>query len=97
MKKWQSRFVGHDKWRGGIEHLMAMGKINGRRDRGTQREKIFDGLHPGLGAVQWQVCWDEQGTMSYGWTWYPMPAGKNLESTILHDSGKDMSTNREWC
>jgi hypothetical protein len=30
--------------RNGLEHAITMGKINGKRDRGRQREKMLDRL-----------------------------------------------------
>ncbi|MFS3659968.1 hypothetical protein ACK6SD_23720, partial [Escherichia coli] len=40
----QSMFFGHIMRREGLEHLVTTGKIQGRRDRGRQREKMLDGL-----------------------------------------------------
>ena len=40
----QSRLFGHIMRRDGLESLVTMGKIQGKRDRGRQREKILDGL-----------------------------------------------------
>ena len=40
----QSRFFGHIMRREGLEHLVTTGKIQGRRDRGREREKMLDGL-----------------------------------------------------
>ena len=44
IRKRQSSFFGHVMRRGGLEHIVTTGKIEGRRDRGRQREKILDSL-----------------------------------------------------
>ena len=49
IRKRQSDFFGHIIRKEQIEHIVITGKISGRRDRGRQREKIFDGLANWLG------------------------------------------------
>jgi hypothetical protein len=49
IRKRQSDFFGHIIRKEKIEQLVITGKISGRRDRGRQREKIFDGLSNWLG------------------------------------------------
>ena len=44
IRKRQTSFVGHVLRKGGLEHIITTGKINGTRDRGRQREKLLDGL-----------------------------------------------------
>src|ERR1700729_34138 len=44
IRKRQSKFVGHVWRRCGMEHILTTGKIEGKRDRGRQREKMLDGL-----------------------------------------------------
>ena len=44
IRKRQSLFVGHVLRKQGLEHTVTTGKINGKRDRGRQREKMLDGL-----------------------------------------------------
>ena len=40
----QAKFVGHAMRRHSLEHIITTGKTNGKRSRGRQREKIWDGL-----------------------------------------------------
>ena len=40
----QANFVGHAMRRHSLEHIITTGKMNGKRSRGRQREKIWDGL-----------------------------------------------------
>ncbi|GFN92781.1 hypothetical protein PoB_001928700 [Plakobranchus ocellatus] len=40
----QATFLGHVMRRGKLEHLVTTGKLEGKRSRGRQREKIMDGL-----------------------------------------------------
>jgi ribosomal 50S subunit-associated protein YjgA (DUF615 family) len=42
--KKQSRFIGHILRKGKLENIVTTGKINGRKDRGRQREKMLDSL-----------------------------------------------------
>ncbi|GFO36705.1 hypothetical protein PoB_006321000 [Plakobranchus ocellatus] len=42
-------FLGHVMRRGKLEHLVTTGKLEGKRSRGRQREKIMDGLATWLG------------------------------------------------
>ena len=44
MKKRQSTFFGHCVRKGGLEDLVTTGRINEKRNRGRQREKIIDSL-----------------------------------------------------
>ena len=44
LRKRQAQFVGHIMRRDGLENLITTGKLEGRRARGRQREKILDGL-----------------------------------------------------
>ena len=46
----QSGFFGHIMRRGRLEHMVTTGKIEGKRDRGRQREKMLDGLTRWHGA-----------------------------------------------
>src|SRR5579871_2468099 len=41
IRRRQSTFFGHIMRRGKMEHIVATGKLNGRRGRGRPREKIF--------------------------------------------------------
>ncbi|GFO23965.1 ecdysteroid udp-glucosyltransferase [Plakobranchus ocellatus] len=43
-------FLGHVMRRGKLEHLVTTGKVEGKRSRGRQREKIMDGLATWLGT-----------------------------------------------
>lgn len=43
-RKRQSRFVGHVMRAGGLEYLITTGKIEGKRDRSRQKEKMIDKL-----------------------------------------------------
>ena len=49
-RKRQSSFFGHIMRRGKLEHTITAGKIEGKRDRGRQREKMLDGLTRWHGA-----------------------------------------------
>lgn len=43
--------MGHFSRRDGLEQLMPTGKVEGKRDKGRQIEKLFDGL------TSWQgIC-----------------------------------------
>jgi hypothetical protein len=44
LRKKQSRFIGHILRKGKLENIVTTGKINGRKDRGRQREKMLDSL-----------------------------------------------------
>ena len=44
IRRRQSQFLGHVMRRGGLENIVTTGKIEGKRDRGRQREKMLDGL-----------------------------------------------------
>ena len=44
IKRGQATFFGHVMRREKLEHLVTTGKINGKRSRGRQREKITDCL-----------------------------------------------------
>ncbi|GFN88697.1 eukaryotic translation initiation factor 3 subunit f [Plakobranchus ocellatus] len=46
----QATFLGHVMRRGKLEHLVKTGKLEGKRSRGSQREKIMDGLATWLGT-----------------------------------------------
>ncbi|GFO11600.1 RNA-directed DNA polymerase from mobile element jockey [Plakobranchus ocellatus] len=47
--KYQATFLGHVMRRGKLEHLVTTGKFEGKRSRGSQMEKITDGLATWLG------------------------------------------------
>ena len=49
IRKKQSSFFGHVMRREQLEYIVTTGKIEGRRDRGKQREKITDSLREWLG------------------------------------------------
>ena len=49
IRKRQSDFFRHIIRKEQIEHIVIMGKISRRRDRGRQQEKILDGLTKWLG------------------------------------------------
>src|ERR1700729_3574200 len=44
IRKRQFKFVGHVWRRCGMEQIITTGKIESKRDRGRQREKMLDGL-----------------------------------------------------
>ena len=44
IRKRQLRFLGHIMRREGLEEVVMMGMVKGRRARGKQREKYMDGL-----------------------------------------------------
>jgi hypothetical protein len=44
LRKKQSGFIGHILRKGKLENIVTTGKINGRKDRGRQREKMLDSL-----------------------------------------------------
>ncbi|GFO37506.1 hypothetical protein PoB_006401100 [Plakobranchus ocellatus] len=49
IRKRQATFLGHVMKRGKLEHLVTIGKFEGKRSRGRQREEIMDGLATWLG------------------------------------------------
>ncbi|GFO43085.1 endonuclease-reverse transcriptase [Plakobranchus ocellatus] len=49
IRKRQATFLGHLMRREKMEHLVTTGKLEGKRSRGRQREKITDGLATWLG------------------------------------------------
>ncbi|GFO15757.1 hypothetical protein PoB_004226200 [Plakobranchus ocellatus] len=49
IRKRQATFLGHVMRREKLEHLVTTGKLEGKRSRGSQREKITDGLATCLG------------------------------------------------
>jgi ribosomal 50S subunit-associated protein YjgA (DUF615 family) len=44
LRKKQSRFIGHILRNGKLENIVTTRKINGRKDRGRQEEKMLDSL-----------------------------------------------------
>ncbi|GFO28947.1 UDP-glucuronosyltransferase 2a1-like [Plakobranchus ocellatus] len=50
IRKRQATFLGHVMRREKLEHLVTTGKLEGKRSRGRQREKITDGLATWLGS-----------------------------------------------
>jgi hypothetical protein len=44
LRKKQSGFIGHILRKGKLENIVTTGKINSRKDRGRQREKMLDSL-----------------------------------------------------
>ena len=50
IRKRQLQFLGHVLREEGLENLCLTGKIEGRRDRGRQREKYMDGLKRATGG-----------------------------------------------
>ncbi|GFS12970.1 hypothetical protein ElyMa_001385600 [Elysia marginata] len=50
IRKRQATFLGHVMRREKLEHLITTGKLDGKRGRGKQREKIMDGLKRWLGS-----------------------------------------------
>ena len=44
MRRRQAKFVGHIIRKEEMENLVTTGKLDGKRSRGRQREKILDGL-----------------------------------------------------
>ena len=55
IRKRQMQFLGHVLREEGLENLCLTGKIEGRRDRGRQREKYMDGLRRATGGEQTAV------------------------------------------
>ncbi|GFN91495.1 ecdysteroid udp-glucosyltransferase [Plakobranchus ocellatus] len=49
IRKCQATFLGHVIRREKLEHLVTTGKLEGKRSRGRQREKITDGVATWLG------------------------------------------------
>ncbi|GFO17488.1 hypothetical protein PoB_004399300 [Plakobranchus ocellatus] len=49
IRKRQTTFLGHIMRREKLEYLITTGKLEGKRSRGRQREKITDGLATWLG------------------------------------------------
>ncbi|GFO40052.1 hypothetical protein PoB_006655700 [Plakobranchus ocellatus] len=49
IRKRQATVLGHVMRREKLEHLVTTGKLEGKRSRGRQREKITDGLATWLG------------------------------------------------
>ncbi|GFR63294.1 UDP-glucuronosyltransferase 2A1-like [Elysia marginata] len=49
-EKRQATFLGHVMRREKLEHLITTGKLDGKRGRGKQREKMMDGLKRWLGS-----------------------------------------------
>ncbi|GFR71836.1 endonuclease-reverse transcriptase [Elysia marginata] len=50
IRKRQATFLGHVMRREKLEHLITTGKLDGKRGRGKQREKMMDGLKRWLGS-----------------------------------------------
>ena len=50
IRKRQATFFGHVMRREKLEHLVTTGKLDGKRSRGRQREKMIDGLTTWLNA-----------------------------------------------
>ncbi|GFR65703.1 endonuclease-reverse transcriptase [Elysia marginata] len=50
IRKRQATFLGHVMRREKLEHLITTGKLDGKRGRGIQREKMMDGLKRWLGS-----------------------------------------------
>lgn len=50
IKQRQYRFIDHVMRGKGMEYLISTGKIEGKRDRGRQKEKILDGMCRWLGV-----------------------------------------------
>ena len=44
IKTQQAKFVDHDMRGHSLEHILTIGKMDGKRERGRKREKICDGL-----------------------------------------------------
>ncbi|GFN81927.1 hypothetical protein PoB_000843300 [Plakobranchus ocellatus] len=73
IRKRQATFLGHVMRRGKLEHLVTTGKLEGKRSRGRQKEKIMDGLatwlRPGkidtLAAVKNRVLWRDMIANAY--------------------------------
>ena len=55
IRQLQAKFIGHIIRRDSIEHLITTGKIDGRRSRGRQREKITDALSKWLQTTPLQL------------------------------------------
>ena len=52
IRRRQAKFIGHIMRKGELEHTVTTGKLNGKRARGRQREKIMDNLTTWLGTVR---------------------------------------------
>ena len=50
IRKRQATFFGHIMRGGGLEHFITTGKLDGKRGKGRQREKMLDGLKSWLGV-----------------------------------------------
>ena len=49
-RKQQATFFGHVMRREGLEHFLTTGKLNRKRSKGRQREKMLDSLKSWLGT-----------------------------------------------
>ncbi|GFO06357.1 endonuclease-reverse transcriptase [Plakobranchus ocellatus] len=74
IRKRQATFLGHVMRREKLEQLVTTGKLEGKRSRGRQREKITDGLATWLGpgrvtetltAVEDRDLWREMIAKAY--------------------------------
>ena len=61
-RKRQAVFFGHVMRRKELEHLVTTGKIDEKRSRGRQREKILDSM------TVWSKTWAEPGLPCVMWT-----------------------------
>ena len=52
IRRRQAKFIGHIMRKGELERTVTTGKLNGKRARGRQREKIMDNLSTWLGTVR---------------------------------------------
>ena len=50
MRKHQAKFFGIVMRRAGLEHFLTIGKLDRKRSKGRQREKMLDSLKSWLGA-----------------------------------------------
>ncbi|GFO37552.1 retrovirus-related pol polyprotein line-1 [Plakobranchus ocellatus] len=50
IRRRQAKFVGHIMRREGLENLVTTGRMEGKKSRGRQREKMLDGMTSWMGT-----------------------------------------------
>ncbi|GFR93784.1 eukaryotic translation initiation factor 3 subunit F [Elysia marginata] len=50
IRRRQAKFVGHIMRREGLENLITIGRMEGNKSRGRQREKMLDGMTSWMGT-----------------------------------------------
>ena len=76
IRKQKATFFGHVMRKEGLEHFLTTGKLDRKRSKRRQREKMLDSLKSKLGAGR---VMDMMLAATFGKTWLPTPWGRALD------------------